>query len=186
MKRQVILIVILSAILVIVLVGSIWYVKQAVPRIAYVRSYDLIEKYQGTLQARGVFEQQKSSMTTAVDSLKMNFERARMDYLNRASQMTAGQRQNQEQLLGQQQNQVLQYSQAVEERLEEADTKMMQGILNQVNSFVEEYAKENGFDLVLGTTLSGSLLYGEAGLDVTDDLLAKLNDRFKGKAKTAN
>ena len=140
----------ITAVVVIMIIVTMWYFQQQTPRLAYVRSYDLIEKYQGTVDARSGFEKKKNSMMANVDSLKMNFERARIQYLNRAGQLSVVQRQNQEQLLGQQQNQLMQYSEAIDQKIEEEDSKMMQEVLNQVNSFVEEYARENNFDFVLG------------------------------------
>jgi outer membrane protein len=84
-------------------------------------------------------------------------------------------------MLGQQQQQFLQYQQAIDEKIQEEDSKMMQEVLNQVNSFVESYALQNDYDLILGTTMSGNVLFGDKSLDITDALLAELNSHYKGK-----
>jgi len=166
--------------LVLMTAALVWmYLHQ--PRIAYVRSHDLIEKYQGTVEARSRFEKRKADMTANVDSLQLDFERARNQYIENAARMTAAQRQEQERMLGQRQSQLMQYGQAIDQKVQEEDARMMQEVLNQVNSFVEAYAAGNGYDLIMGTTLSGSLLYGEKSLDVTEDLLKRLNEHYKGK-----
>jgi outer membrane protein len=150
------------------------------PQLAYVRSYDLIEKFIGTKDARTKFELKKSAMMGNVDSLKSAFEKARVDYVTNASRMTVTQRMSREESLTKQQNQIVQYSAAVEEQLAQEDKDMMAPVLAQINTYVEEYAEAKGFDLILGTTLSGSLLYGKSSIDVTEDILKNLNAKYKG------
>ena len=50
---------------------------------------------------------------------------------------------------------------------------------NQIDAFIKIYAKENGFDLIVGTTSSGNVLYGADGIDVTEELLKALNEQYK-------
>ena len=72
------------------------------------------------------------------------------------------------------------YSNAVSQNARMEEEKMLEGVLNQVNSFVRKYGEENGFAMVYGTTSDGNILYGEAELDITDDLLTKLNHEYYG------
>jgi outer membrane protein len=150
------------------------------PHIAYVRSYDLIEKFEGTQAARAKFEQKKSAMLANVDSLKAMFEKERIAYVSNLVNMTMAQRAAREEYLGQQQNQIIQYSNAVEDQLTQEDKDMMTPVLSQINTYVKEYAETKGIDMILGTTLSGSLLYGKSPMDVTDDILSNLNAKYKG------
>jgi outer membrane protein len=55
---------------------------------------------------------------------------------------------------------------------------MTEGVLNQVNSFIEEYSKNKGYDLVIGTTTSGNLLYAREYMDITDEVLKALNENY--------
>jgi len=170
------------AILVFILLGGVCYqCFYSKEKIVYVRSYDLIEKYQGTLEARGAFEKRKTQMLSNVDSLRLDFERSRNQYMRMAGGLSLEKRSQQEEALGRQQNQMLQYRQAIDQKIQEEDAKMMQEVLNQINSFVEEYSVREGYDIVLGTTLSGNILFGEKSLDITDNVLVELNNRYKGK-----
>lgn len=56
--------------------------------------------------------------------------------------------------------------------------QMLQEILEEINQAVSEYAKANGFSLILNGQL---LLYGEEAVDVTDEILKMLNDRYAAK-----
>jgi outer membrane protein len=172
--------IVLIALLALTSLGFNIYFSSKGPTLAYVRSHDLISKYAGTIEARAAFEKKKSTMQANVDSLKFLFEKEKQSYINSAASMSNSLRVENENRLNQQHSQLLQYSSAIEEKIEEEDSKMMGAVLGQVNSFVEEYAKENGWDVIMGTTLSGNLLYGNKSLDITDDLLEKLNEKYKG------
>jgi outer membrane protein len=157
------------------------YLYLSRPKLAYVRSHDLINRYAGTVEARNNFESKKSAMIANVDSLRMMFEKSRMEYLGRAAKLSSAARASIERELNQQQSQFIQYSQAIDERISQEDNEMMGAVLNQVNSFVEDYAKSNNIDVILGTTTAGSLLYGESSIDITEPLLESLNEKYKGK-----
>lgn len=168
-------------VMMVLLAASVIYIYLHRPRIGYVRSYELIEKYQGTIDARAAFEKKKSSMSANVDSLRLDFERARNQYVSNLPRLSTAQRTEQEKMLGQRQGQLMQYTDAIEQKIMEEDNRMMQQVLNQVNSFVESYALQEGYDVILGTTTSGSLLYGNKDMDITEVLLDELNANYKGE-----
>lgn len=157
------------------------YLYTKIPHVAFVNSVTLVENYKGTIEARRSFDKTKKALTANVDSLELSFERNRVEYIKNASRMTADARGLEETRLTQMQNQLIQYSQVIAQKIKEEDEVMMQEVLNQINSYVEEYARLKGYDVVLGTTTSGSLMYGEAALDITEPLLSGLNDRYTGK-----
>jgi outer membrane protein len=161
--------------------GLSYYFYSTQPRLAYVRSDDLIEKYSGTIDVRSAFEKKKGVMIANVDSLKSSFEQNRANYLQNMANLPMTLRKSREEALLRQQDQITQYSNAVQAQIEQEDVRGMEGVLNQINSFIEKYSIENGYDIMLGTTLSGSLLYGNKGMDVTDDILLKINAEYKGK-----
>ncbi|UII30384.1 OmpH family outer membrane protein [Fulvivirga ulvae] len=151
------------------------------PKIAYVRSQELIFNYSGTKEARVDYENKKAVWMANVDTLRMDFQRAVNSYNNDYKILTPSERQEKEAYLDRQKSQLDQYTLTIEEKSREEDQKMMQAVLNQVNSFVEEYAKTNNYDVILGTTASGSVLYGDESLDITEDLLKALNENYEGK-----
>ena len=68
---------------------------------------------------------------------------------------------------------------ASKDELSEEHEQLLTGVLNQINAFAEIYAKDKGYDLVIGTTNSGNLLYGISDLDVTEDFIKNLNIYYK-------
>lgn len=60
--------------------------------------------------------------------------------------------------------------------------QVAKAILDEIGQVVSEYAKTNGFSLVLDQR---SLLYGQDAYDLTNEILSTLNERYAAKAKKA-
>lgn len=165
----------------IVCVFFIYLVNSKSCSIAYVRSYELIERYDGTIEARAEFERKKQTMLTSTDSLRVDYERSRIQYLKQAERLPETERMEWENLLKAQERRFIRYQEAIELQIQEEDNKMMQEIFHQINSYIEEFAAKKGYEIVLGTTNSGSLLYARKQLDITNELILELNERYAGK-----
>jgi len=150
-------------------------------KVAYVRSQELIYQYEGTKEAVVKFNNQKTQWQANVDTLRVNFQKAIEDYNNRYQKLNKQERTNYENQLAAQEQQLQTYSKAISEKITAQDDESMQAVLNQINAFVEDYSVKNGYDIVMGTTLSGSVLYGEKTLDITDDILQELNKNYRGE-----
>lgn len=150
------------------------------PRIAYVRSADIVYGYLGMKEAQKAYEEKATQWQSNIDTLKRDYQRSVSKYTMEAAKMSAKEKAAAEKLLMQQEKSITNYSQSIQLKAKDEDQKMTQGVLNQVNSFVEKYAKEQGYDVVLGTTVSGSLLYGEKTMDITEEVLKVLNKEYSG------
>lgn len=52
-------------------------------------------------------------------------------------------------------------------------------LFEEITSFLKEYNKEKGFNIVLSTQLGGNVLYAEDGYDITMDIVNRLNENYK-------
>ena len=57
------------------------------------------------------------------------------------------------------------------------DTK----IRKQLNHYIEEYGKKNGYKFIYGVNGSGNLLYGDTAYNVTTQLIKYANTRYEGE-----
>ena len=164
----------------LILMGYIG-IREFTPKnqIAYVRSHDLVYAYLGMKEAQNRFEHQKEQWQANVDTLKSDYEKTLLAYQQQASTLSKSERDQQQALLKVQYDNVFQYAESLNAKVDEEHNKMLQGVLNQVNSYAHQYAEEHGYTLILGTTLSGSILYGESAIDITESLLNKMNLDYK-------
>ncbi len=150
-------------------------------KVAYVNSAELIYSYDGTKQAQAKFSKEQQSLQANLDTLKSEFNRAIESFNQQKDQLTKEAFEAQRQLLASKENQLQQYSRAIAEKSQRQDSEMMQSVLNQINSFTEAYGKEHGYDFILGTTESGSVLYGKDSRDITRELIEALNKEYRGE-----
>ncbi|MFD1001324.1 OmpH family outer membrane protein [Ohtaekwangia kribbensis] len=151
------------------------------PEIVYIRSYDLVDKYEGTKEARQKFDAKKNTWQSNIDTLSYNLKNAIEKYNMERVRMSVAQRVDMEKYLDNKDKELASYTQSVEAKAREEEEQMMQAILNQVNSYVEKYGQDNGYDVILGTSTSGNVMFGNKELDVTEDVLAGLNKSYQGK-----
>ncbi len=56
-------------------------------------------------------------------------------------------------------------------------------IWKQINQYVKDYGKENGYAYIFGADGSGALMYGTEKENITDKLKAYVNERYQGKTQ---
>ena len=56
-------------------------------------------------------------------------------------------------------------------------------VIKQMNQYVKDYGEKNGYEFLFGGDGSGALMYGNSKLDITDDVIKYINDRYKGNNK---
>ena len=54
--------------------------------------------------------------------------------------------------------------------------------MEKVKDFVAEYGKENGYTYIFGSNESANIMYAKDGLDITDEIVKKLNESYSGKS----
>jgi len=177
------LFILLNGILVISVAFCI-YKTMSIPDVRYVKSADLIYSYEGMKDAQKKQEKVMNEVQSNLDTLQLDFQKAVNNYNQDFPKLSKDERIEREKLLSLQQNNLQQYSKNAEDKIKTKDEQITQGVLNQVNSFVEEYAKKKGYDIVLGTTTSGNILFAREQMDITDEVLKALNENYKTEANT--
>lgn len=53
--------------------------------------------------------------------------------------------------------------------------------LNQINTYVKDYGKENNYEYIFGATGSGSMMYADSNNNLTNELISFINEKYQGK-----
>lgn len=53
-------------------------------------------------------------------------------------------------------------------------------ILTQLNQYVRDLGKEKGYNIILAAEGSGAVMYGKEELEITDEAIVFLNQKYKG------
>ncbi len=142
---------------------------------AYVRTGDLINEFTGMKEARAAYQTKSKSWSSNMDTLGFNFQKALNKFNMESTAMTPEERKKQETNLITQQRMLKDYENEMNRTAKLEEEQMTSGVLNQINSYIDKYGKDNGYDLIFGTNTSGNLLYGNQGMDITTEILQGLN-----------
>lgn len=149
--------------------------------IVYVESSKLLDGYQGMKDARRAFEVKAKGWESQNQALVSSFRTAVEAYQKSAPTLTVDQRAAAEQKLQQQQQQGAVEQQKIQQQAQEAEGKLTQTVLESVNKKVEAYGKAHGYKMILIAAPSGTIAYGEKGLDITAPVLTYLNSSYRKK-----
>lgn len=155
-------------------------------KIGYVRTTELIYGFAGMKEAHEAYEKKRQEWQSLLDSLNADYQTSLSAYTTEHAALSATAQTEREGLLRKQKENLDGQRMALETRIREEDQRMTQGVLNQVNSMTQQYGKEHGYDLILATTQSGNILYGDVGIDITKELLEVLNRNYNPTAVPAD
>ena len=148
-------------------------------KIAYIDVAVLMEEYSATKSLEAVLKVKQDKIAKMLDSLQAPFQLKVETYYKNASKMTAKKRAATEASL-QQEQQTLQFQQQQATQILQAESqKNSEMLTKKVDSFVASYAQKNGYQLIMGTSGKGTVMYGDSKINITQNLLEILNADFE-------
>jgi len=151
-------------------------------KIAYVDVEEIMKEYKGTKETEATMKVKSEKLKSELDSLVIGWETKAREYQQKAPKMSAKNRAEREQILMQEQQAIGQRQQTVQQQVQTEGQESLKTLSKEINDFVKNYAKEKGYNFVLGTSGdSGTVMYGEEKADITDDVLVQLNKSYKAK-----
>ena len=168
---------------IVALAASIFsfFYLQSSSDLVYVDVNKLLDGYKRTKIVKAEFDEKAKTMKANVDSLLADWQNELKAYEKERSGLSTKELELKQQLLSNKQQQINNYQQAVQKQLVEEDKKVTQTVINDINDFVKEYGKEKGYKVIFGATGNGTIMYGEEGADLTEEVLTQLNAEFEGK-----
>lgn len=171
-------IILIAALVVLSFIISV-YILFSRPKVAVVRSLDLIYEYNGMKEARSLFKVQADAWKSNLDTLHIKYQSALSEYQAHYASYNISQREEQQKMLATMEQNLNKYADVINKEAKAEEQEKTQAVLNQINSHIQEYAKRKGYDVVLGADGSGSVLYGSDAFDITDEVLRELNNQYK-------
>lgn len=156
-------------------------VKEAGGQIAYVQLDSLMTRYDMYTELSAAFEAKAKQAEADLSSRGRSLERKYTDFQNKVEKglvTRAEAAQLQENLQRESQNFSNVQSQK-EQELAEENQVMMNKILNEIQEFIAEYNKDYRYGMIVTTTGSTPVLHADPQLDITADVIAGLNARYK-------
>jgi outer membrane protein len=147
--------------------------------IVYVNSDTLIHNYEYAKDMGKRLQDKGKSANDDVVSKKQAFQRQVGDYQKGAATMSADQRAGEEQKLQRKGQEIQAYEQNATAQFQQESQSEQAKLYDKIADFAKAYAKEKGYKLVLTFSKANpTVLFGDPSLDVTADVVKKLNDLY--------
>jgi outer membrane protein len=169
----------ISLIISLLAISMVIYYHMGSTKIVYIKTGDVLQKFVGLKEANAIYENKMTTSQGQMDTIISEYKKKTAEFDKVKNTLSKSEREKQEQALMEEAGKIKNYNAASKEELAKDNEQLLTGVLNQVNAFAEIYAKEKGYDLVIGTTSAGNLMYGDESYDVTEDFTKRLNDYYK-------
>jgi outer membrane protein len=147
--------------------------------IVFVNQDTLLNKYEYAKDVTKSMQSKGKAAQNDLGSRQQAFQREVAEYQKGANTMPADQRQTTEQRLQREQQDLQGYQQNATAQFQNEQATEAGKVYDKITDFVKGYAKEKGYKLVLTFSKANpTVLYGDASLDVTTDVVKRLNDAY--------
>ncbi|WP_140487108.1 OmpH family outer membrane protein [Flavobacterium sp. GSA192] len=157
------------------------YMAKSSSELVYVDVNKLIEGYSRTKVAKAEFDKKANLMKANVDSLVANWQKELKNYEKERSSLSPKELKLKEELLGNKQQQINGYQEAIQKKIQEENQKVTQTVINDINDYIKEYGKKNGYKIIFGANGGGTIMYADESSDLTEDVLKGLNEEYGEK-----
>ena len=152
--------------------------------IVYINSDTLYTKYEYAKDITSRLEAKGKSAQNDIASRGQSFQREVAEYQKNQETMSADQRQSTQARLQRTQESLQTYQQNATAEFQNVQATEQNKLYDKIADFAKAYAKEKGYKMVLTYSKANpTVLYGDASLDVTADVLKKLNDAYAKEQK---
>lgn len=148
---------------------------------AYVDMDAIISNYGMYADLQTKFSEKKQFLEAEMNNKSKNYQSSVLDYQNKMQKGSIARpaATEIEKNLASEQQKLLQLRDQYMRQLAEEEQAMKRQILSSITEFLTPYSKDKGYSYILGNSFGGNILYADKTLDVTQDVLKGLNEKYK-------
>ncbi len=159
--------------------------KQA-SRIVYVNTDTLLNQYDYYKDVVKEFQQKRFQLENELANKAKSFQNEVAFFQNKAQQggMTQEQLQTTQMQLQQKEQNIMAYRDKAGQDLVAQEAKKTDELLTKIQDYLKKYNSDNKYDMVIGYSKGGGVLYAKEDMDITKQVLEGLNKEYgETKAK---
>lgn len=161
--------------LLFILAGIVIYDRCTKPKMGIIEIQKVYDSFQLKKELEAKFKLTQNQRRKILDSLEVELKYiyASLEKQDKKDEATI-------QSFNQKKNYYMQKKQMNQED-DAALSKQYDGeILTQLNQYVKDYGKENGYTYIFGTDGNGSMMYANEGVDISNEVITYINGKYKG------
>jgi outer membrane protein len=147
-------------------------------KVAFVYTDSVINKYEFFKKKSEEITEKGKKFDADLQSRAKGFEQEVATFQQTGGNMTQNQiRAKQDELVQKEQN-LMTYRNNLMQELSADEQKLLNDVYEQVQTYMQEYAKEKGIDIILSYTRGGAMWYATDAIDVTQSVIEGLNKKY--------
>lgn len=144
-------------------------------RIAYINSQQILEQAPGAKEAEEQFNRDMARYRAEVEQLGKELEQLINQYQQQQLTLSPEAKSNREEQIRMKQQSYNQRVQELDQQAGQRQAELVQPIMDQINTVIEAIRAEGSYSLIFDVT-AGSILAADQSLDLTDEVIRRLQD----------
>ncbi len=149
------------------------------PKVGYIESSVMMEKYQGAIKARTEMNTKSEEWRKNISTLETELNQLNQEMVQNAAKWSRATLQQKQEKMQQKQSEYGRYSRAINEKAQQLQNELFQPVYAELNTKIAEYGKAKGYDIIFGTVSGGNILYGDKAADITEKFLEYVQPQVK-------
>lgn len=152
---------------------------------AWVNIDTLIANYDMYFDMQKAMEESGRKSEAELSTKSRDFEKQAGDFQNKVQKglVTRSEAEKLQQELSGKEQELYRLRDELRARLAEEQQVKLRQIQQSINDYLVEYNKQKGFHIILSNTFGGPLLYGHPALDITQEVMKGLNEKYTAEHK---
>jgi outer membrane protein len=147
-------------------------------RVAYINSDSVLKNYQYLKARAEILEAKKQKVEQDYVNRAQSLQNEITAYQRNMNNMTVGQVRAVEEDLNKKRQNLQLYEESATQELMNDQAKLNKDLYDRITAYLQKYGKEKGLHIVFKFDPTSDILYGEAALDITPDIIKGLNDEY--------
>jgi len=154
-------------------------------KIRYIQLDTVLAKYKMAIDLTDELQKKYNSSEAALQSRQSDYEKEVNDYQYKVQRglVTRTDAQNIEQTLYAKQQDLLQLQQQLSSEINEQNVVMNNQVINALTEYLKEHYSKLDCQYILGTTFGGAIMYAHDSLDISNEVIEGLNEKYDADKK---
>ena len=150
-------------------------------KIGYVMTDSLMANYLFFKDREAVFKNKADEYEKRLYNDQKSFETEAREFEQRAQYLTMTEKETRQQKLMRKQQELMRLQEDLSGQLAKEEGDLTREVFDTVQVFLKSYAAEKGLHFVLSNVRGGGIWYADPAMDVTNEVIEKLNQRYDNK-----
>jgi outer membrane protein len=148
-------------------------------KIAFIKSDSVLKHYDYFKEMKTILEAKSKKLDQDLQNRGQSLQNDINAYQRNLSSLTIGQAKAVEEDLGKKQQNFRLYQQSLEQELANDQNKMNEALYGRITAFLKKYTEGSGLQVVFKFDPSSDVLFGNPGIDISQDVIKGLNEDYK-------